>query len=140
MTRFVYGAGGSSREHVAVVTAIYAAFARRDLEGALEHLAEDVVLWPAGTAQRLGREEPYRGHDGVRRYFADAEEAWDELVVHARDVRAAGAGVVVFGHVDLRLGERRVVQPVVWVWQLRGDKAVSMRVTDLGDPEERGAA
>ena len=127
--------GGSSETQVATVRAVYDAFACGDVEGALEHIAEDCEMYPSGTSALIGREAPYRGHDGVREYFADAARVWEELTLHADDVRSAAGGVVVFGHVEGRSEGVAVRRRVVWVWQVRDGRAATMRVTDIGAAE-----
>ena len=132
-----YGTHGARDTDVATVRAIYEAFNRRDLEAMLAHVAEDVEVVPVGTAQRIGRTEPYRGHAGLREYFADAASLWDELALHPEDVRATIDSVVVFGHVDARLNGRPIRRRVVWTWRLRGGRVVVLRVHDVGgDPYE----
>jgi ketosteroid isomerase-like protein len=127
-----YGNPARRDEEVTVVRAIYDAFARRDVEAALPYIAEDAEFHLAGTAARLQRTEPYRGHDGVREYFADADRVWDELRIVAEDVRVAGAGVVVFGHVEAVVDGAPARTRAVWTWQVRDGLARSMRVNDLG--------
>jgi ketosteroid isomerase-like protein len=130
--RWRYGNLGGPSPEVEVVRGIYEAFARRDLEAALRLIAEDAELVVPGTAEQLGRTEPYRGHAGVRQYFADAQRVWRELVLHADDIRAAGGGVVVFGHVEGRVGDAPVRRQVVWTWKVREGKAWSVRASDVG--------
>lgn len=127
-----YGTHGARDTDVATVRAIYTAFARRDLDAVLALVDGDVEVVAVGTARRLGRTEPYRGHDGLREYFADAARAWDELTIHPEDVRATVDSVVVFGHVDARIGDERIRRRVVWTWKLRGGCVVALRVHDLG--------
>jgi ketosteroid isomerase-like protein len=129
----LYGTPGDVHAEVATVRAIYDAFARRDIEGMLQHVAEDCEMDVPGTQELSGRTEPYRGPDGVRAYFADAERVWAELTLYAEDIRAAADGVVVFGHVEGLHGSERLVRRVVWVWELRDGKAVRVRANDLGD-------
>lgn len=129
----LYGTPGPVEKEVSTVRAIYAAFARRDVEAALAHIADDCEFHVPGTAALTGRSTPYRGPEGVRQYFADAERAWTELTVHADDIRAAADGVVVFGHVVGQAGSDRIHRRVLWVWQLRAGKAVHVRANDLGD-------
>jgi ketosteroid isomerase-like protein len=131
-----YGAPAAFAEQVAVVRAIYDGFVRRDLDAILPLIADGCEFLPIGTAQALGRTEPYVGHAGVREYFADAARVWEEFSLHAHDIRAAGSGVVVFGHVRGRTGGQSVRRRVVWVWQVAGGKAVSMRVSDIGELDE----
>ena len=131
---FEYGNVGAGREEVEIVRAIYDAFARRDVEAALEHVHPEVTFAPEGTAQILGREAPYRGHAGMREYFADVDRLWDELTLHATAIRATGGAVVVFGHVEGTIDGREYRSEAIWTWQIRGGKAVSGRVTPLNAP------
>jgi ketosteroid isomerase-like protein len=129
----LYGTPGHVEAEVATVRAIYDAFARRDVESALVHVADDCYVDLPATAELAGRTEPYRGPEGVRQYFADAERVWTELTLYADDIRAAAGGVAVFGHVEgLRAGER-VRRRVIWLWTIRDRKAVRVSVSDLGD-------
>ena len=127
-----YGTHGARDTDVDTVRAIYEAFGRRDVDAVLAHVDEDVEVVPVGTARRIGRSEPYRGRDGLREYFADAESLWDELVLYPDDVRATIDSVVVFGHVDARLDGKLIRRRVVWTWKLRGGKVVALRVHDVG--------
>jgi ketosteroid isomerase-like protein/CheY-like chemotaxis protein len=128
-----YGRGAGADAAIATVRRIYDAFARRDIEEALAFADPAFELMPHGTASRLGRSDPYRGHDGIRQYFADAEQVWEELRIAAEDFRATAGGVVVFGSVEGVSEGRRLRRKAVWVWQVRDGLATSMRVTDIGD-------
>lgn len=128
-----YGNPGARSVEVETVRAIYDAFARRDVEAALAHVSEDISFLPHATAARAGRSAPYEGHDGVREYFADAARVWDDLTLHADDMRAAVGGVVVFGRATGVADGERVERRMVWTWRVREGKAVSMRVGDLGE-------
>ncbi len=128
----VYGNPGSRDAEVTVVRAIYEAFARRDVEAALGHIAEDITFLPQGTATLTGRTAEYHGHEGVREYFRDAARVWEDLTLHADDIRAAVGGVVVFGHVEARTDGVPMHRRVIWTWQIRDGCAVSMRGNDLG--------
>jgi ketosteroid isomerase-like protein len=130
--RHEYGNPSGREVEVEVVRAIYEAFERRDVEAALAYIAEDIAFLPQGTAQQTGRTAAYVGHDGVRDYFRDAEQVWEDLTLHADDIRAAAGGVVVFGHVDGRVDGRRLERRVIWTWQIREGRAVAMQVNDLG--------
>lgn len=129
-----YGNPTARQAEVAVVRAIYEAFARRDVEAALEHLADDVEFVAAGTASLVGRSAPYSGHEGVREYFADAARMWDDLTLHADDFRVSVGGVVVFGRIEgvVALTGERYAASAMWVWRVRDEKATSMRATSLG--------
>lgn len=128
-----YGNAQAYADDVAVVRAIYDAFERRDLDAALLHVADDVVFEPSGTARLTGRTEPYRGHAGMREYFADAARVWDELTLHAEDIRVVAGSVIVFGHALGTVRGAPVRRNVVWVWGVSEGKAISMRANDLGE-------
>lgn len=132
MAEWEYGTPMGVQEQIDVVRAIYDAFARRDLEGALVHLAPDVVLTLQATGRLAEHDGAYVGHDGVRTYFADAHRVWQELTLHADDIRAASGSVIVFGHVVGRMGADTINRQVMWTWKLRDGLAVSVRASDLG--------
>ena len=129
-----YGNPGARQAEVAVVRAVYEAFARRDVEAALEHLHESIEFVPAGTASLVGRSAPYSGHDGVREYFADATRMWDGLTLHADDFRVSVGSVVVFGRIEgiVAATGKRFEASAIWVWRVHDGKATSMRATSLG--------
>jgi ketosteroid isomerase-like protein len=86
--------GPQSKE--AVVARLFEAFSRRELLSALPLLHSEVVFQPM-TAEVTRAGEPYRGHEGMRRYTEDIESHWEELTVHPAQIRAAGRAVVVLG-------------------------------------------
>jgi ketosteroid isomerase-like protein len=133
MTRADYYGNPSGQTHdIEVVRAIYDAFAVRDIEAALAHCAADCEFHMRGTASRIGRAEPYRGHDGLREYFADVERAWEELRLYAEDYRAIPGAVIVMGHVEGRMNGEPVRRNAVWTWKVSGGKATQVRVADTG--------
>lgn len=116
---------------VATVRAIYDAFARMDVDAALRHVSRSVKFLPLGTAQLVGRDSPYHGHDGVRQYFADAGRVWDEITLHADEIRAVGEDIIVFGRVRGSVQGEPFERRVVWIWQVRDGLATYMRVSGL---------
>src|SRR4051812_14981368 len=127
-----YGNPAGVTDDLDVVRAIYEAFGRRDLSAALEHLAPDCELHAGGTAEAAGHGSPYRGHDGVRQYFADVSAVWDELVLHAEDFGVLPGSVVVIGHVSARRAGEPMQRSVVWTWKVRDGLARSVKVSDMG--------
>ena len=127
-----YGNPASLTEDVDVVRAIYAAFAARDLEGALDFVSPDCEIHVEGTARAVGRDTPYRGHDGLRQYFADVERVWHEFEVQAGDYRTVPGSVVVMGTISGMTGAGRIHRRALWTWKLRDGRAVLLRVSDLG--------
>ena len=61
-----------------IVRRAFEAFSRRDLSALLAIADPDIEFMPA-TARVAGRGEPYRGHEGLRTYFADVARVWQEL-------------------------------------------------------------
>ena len=127
-----YGNLGGVSDDVEVVRAIYDAFARRDLAAMTALVSADVVMHLQGTRRLAGRDDPYVGYAGVREYFDDVDSIWEHLELHADDVRAVTGSVVVFGHIRGRVEGADMRRRVVWTWQLRDGKAVSVRADDLG--------
>ena len=128
-----YGNPAGNTQDVAAVRAVYDAFARRDIEGVLEHIAPECELHLEGTASATGRTEPYRGHAGLREYFGDVERVWEELTLHAEDIRVVPGSVVVMGHVSGVRGGQRMRRAAVWTWRLRSGKATYIRAADMGE-------
>jgi ketosteroid isomerase-like protein len=110
-----------------VIEAVYTAFAERDVEGAIAHLHPDVVF-SAITAAQVGRTEPYRGHDGVRQYFRDIAQVWDELRIVPGEYRHSGDTTLVTGRVSARSPARIVAGTTGWIWRLRDRLVVYVRV------------
>lgn len=131
---FRYGTPANAAAEIAVVRALYDAFARRDADSAAPYLDPGFELHPVGTAQLVGRSEPYVGPDGVREYLADVERVWASLELRADDVRAIAGSVIVFGTVRgvLRGGEEVVERRLLWTWRLADGLAVELRVNDVG--------
>src|SRR5215212_2125182 len=128
-----YGNPAGITSEVEVVRAIYDAFADRDLERALEHVHPECEIVLEGTMRRAGRREPYRGHEGMREYFADVLHVWEELDIHAHDFRVVPGSVVVMGHVTGRVDGHEVRRAAVWTWRLSGTRAIFMRASDMGE-------
>jgi ketosteroid isomerase-like protein len=115
------------RTDIDVVKAVFAAFAERDLESVLEFASPDIEF-VAVTSGYAGRAEPYRGHDGIRQYFRDVAEVWDELRLTPTDYRMVGDRVLVTGRVSARSPARVVSGSTGWSWRVRGGKVVRCQV------------
>src|SRR3954453_19124287 len=131
---FSYGGASSSRGEVELVRSFYDAFARRDVDELVRHVADDFEILPTGTARLVGRATPYIGPAGIRQYFDDAATVWQHFEIHADDIRAVAGSVVVFGRVrGVPAGLTDAVERrVLWTWRLRDGKAVFLGVNDLG--------
>ena len=128
-----YGNPAGLVDEIEVVRGLYEAFQRRDLDAMLVAISDDAELFFEGTARLAGRAEPYRGHTGLREYFADVERIWDDLVLHATDYRAVPGSVIVMGHITGRRQGLEVRRSSVWTWKVKDGRATSVKAADLGD-------
>lgn len=131
-----YGNPAGLTEDVDVVRAIYGAFAVRDLEGALDFVDPECEIHLETTARAAGRDGPYVGHDGLRRYFADVAAVWADLTIHAEDYRVVPGSVIVMGHVEATNEQGAFQRSCIWTWRLQNGRAVHLRVADTGPAPE----
>ena len=110
-----------------VVKAVFAAFDERDVEAVLAHAAGEIVFSPV-TAGYAGRPGPYVGHDGLRQYFRDLAEVWDELRLVPVDFRQSGDTILVTGRVSARSPARLVAGSTGWIWRVVDREVVYIRV------------
>jgi uncharacterized protein len=113
---------------IELVRRVFAAFAERDVEAVLELVGRDVEFFPP-TATIAGHETPYRGHEGLRKYFEDVARIWEVLEVVPHEYREAGDQVIALGRVYGRgLDGLLVDSPTGWIWTVEGGKIVAGRV------------
>jgi ketosteroid isomerase-like protein len=110
-----------------VVKAVFAAFAERDLDGVLAHASTDIEF-SAVTGDHAGRTEPYCGHDGMRQYFRDVAEVWDDLRIVPGEFRQSGDTILVTGRVSARSPARIVAGSTGWIWRVSDGAVVYVRV------------
>jgi uncharacterized protein len=72
-----------SQQNVEIVRQVYAAWDRDDREPALALFADDVVWTPA---REDPDPEPHRGREGVRRFWRQWEELFDNIRIHAEEL------------------------------------------------------
>jgi|SRR5215203_1448290 len=68
-----------SQENVKVVRGMHTAFGRRDLEALLAACHPDVTYRAAITQILEGEAGDFRGHDGIRRWWRDLDDLYDDL-------------------------------------------------------------
>jgi ketosteroid isomerase-like protein len=79
----------------------------------------------------------HRGPDGLRRWFGEIEDQFDEWVVFTDEIRSAGDRVAAIGKVRLR-GRGSGVSfeaPVGWLFEIRDGKLARLQ-TFVEDPRE----
>jgi ketosteroid isomerase-like protein len=110
-----------------VVTSIYGALARGDVEAALAALDPDVV-WVEPDTPGLPFAGVHHGREGVLgEVFATVPATWDEFRVDAEELLAAGEAVVAIGRFHARVGDRLLDTPFAHVWRVRGGLAAEFR-------------
>jgi ketosteroid isomerase-like protein len=119
-----------------VVKAVFAAFAKRDLDGVLDVIDPEMEFTPV-TADLAGRTEPYRGHEGMREYFRDVAVVWDDLRLNPREFRKVGDSILVTGRVTARSPSRIVEGSTGWVFRVRDGRVVYGRVYASASDAER---
>ena len=112
-----------------IVRHVFDAFSRRDLQ-ALIALSDPEIVFRPQTGRLAGRDEPYRGHEGLRAYLADVAQVWQELRSEPDEYVELDDRVVCTGRV-YAWGIGRVIDaPAGWVWRLRDGLVVEGRVYD----------
>jgi uncharacterized protein len=120
--------------NVKLVESYYPALNERDIEAVLALFTEDAEYRPFNVSIVEGGS--YQGHDGIRKFFDDAADTWEYLHAEPQTYKAGDDRVVVVGHLRAR-GKQSgidVDSPAAWVWTIRNDKALKMRV--YLDPNE----
>ena len=88
-----------SEENVELFHRVAAALNRGDVEYAVRHSTEDVVL----IAARSALEGAFVGHDGLRKFFADTATNFEVLQARYDDVRDLGEErVLAIGTIHIR--------------------------------------
>ena len=115
--------------NIDLVRRMYEAFSQGDVEGMLELVGPDMEFFPQVTASMVKRSEPYRGHEGLRRYVEDATRVWVQLEIIPHEFRDLGDRVLVFGRVYAR-GEGGYISdsPAAWLWRISEDRIIWGRV------------
>lgn len=112
-------AHGDALSSEELIRRLFDAFNRRDTAEGLSMLHPDVVFEPV-TGAVMNDGEPYRGHQGMLRYFKHVETHWRVLQVNPVQVKVAGNAVVALGHVSGEGAGGKVSDaPTTWVFKLR---------------------
>ncbi len=88
-----------SEENVELARAATDMWNRGDYDAWVECFAEDCSFWPL-RAQLEG--QPYRGHDGLRRFIDDLTEEWAEVRFALDEIRDLGDDVVLLSRFQAR--------------------------------------
>lgn len=116
-----------------LVRRAYQAFSERDLD-ALKKIADPKIEIHTVTGMLAGRDEPYRGHEGLVEYLSDVSEMWDEIELTAANFHPLSESrLMVFGRVRARRELAVIDAPNAWLWEVGEGRIRSARV--FGDPQ-----
>jgi ketosteroid isomerase-like protein len=118
-----------SQENVEIVRRCIDAWSRRDVDGALRLIHENIEWRPAFTAGGL-EGTAYRGPAGIRSWFSELDEVWAELSLEPNDVRDLDEGQVLLlahFHAVGRKSGVAIDQPVGFVFTIEGGKLAAGR-------------
>jgi ketosteroid isomerase-like protein len=87
-----------SQENMRVFEDARDALSRGDMEAFLR-LVDEEIVW---IAARSAVEGAYRGHDGLRKFFADNEENYEVFEPDFREVRDLGDRILAVGTIHIR--------------------------------------
>ena len=87
-----------SEQNLALMRRAFTAFEAGDVEGYLECMDPQVVFEPRLAMVEGG----YRGHDGIRRFMADAIEVMEVRQTDLDEIRDLGDRVLAFGVFHVR--------------------------------------
>jgi ketosteroid isomerase-like protein len=126
--------GAIPQENVEIVRRLAAAVSRRDLPQILE-LTDTQVEWRPFIAA-LAEGGQYRGHDGIRQYLSDLDEAFETFRTNIDDLLGLGDLVVGVGRIHYcgRGSGVETEASVGWVLKLRDGKV--LRVRAFREPEK----
>ena len=127
------GVRGVSQGNVDVVRLAFDAIGRRDIGGLLTLYDARIEFLPlTGTRVESGG---YAGHAGVRDYFDETAEVWEEMRPYAQTLRSVGEHVVVIGGCAVR-GRGSGAEcddPMAWVITVRNGKIIRHRGYHTGE-------
>jgi ketosteroid isomerase-like protein len=109
---------------------------RRDIEPLLAVVDPDVEWHPAMAALLSGEGTTYRGHEGVRDWLRDQEEAFAQSRIDYSEIRDLGERVVAIGRLRARGKESgaETDSPVAWVVEFKNGKVIQAKA--YLDPEK----
>jgi ketosteroid isomerase-like protein len=117
-----------SQENVESFKRANDAFNRRDVDALLAEVDPNVELHPAMAGLLGGDATVYRGHEGVRAWLRDNEEAFVEFSSDY-EIRDLGERVLAIGHLRGRGKQSGVVieSPAGWVVEYKNGRAIHGR-------------
>ena len=117
-----------ARTRETLIRRAYQAFAERDRE-TLVSLASPEIEISTVTGLLAGRDEPYRGHEGIAEYLSDTEEVWKRLELFPREFQELDEErMMVFGRVRAWHERGFLDSANAWLWTVAEDKVTAVQV------------
>jgi ketosteroid isomerase-like protein len=112
--------------HAAKFQAGWAAVNRGEIEAVVDLLHPEVE-WDVSPA--FVDLPVYRGHAGVRRFFYDVFQLWEEFRLEIDEIHERDDQVLVVGWWAARgrTSSVPIKEPGAWLWTMRGEKGAAMR-------------
>ena len=123
-----------SEHNLEIARASLAAMAAGDLDALLRLYHPEVEYLPLTHTQVEGR--GYRGHAGVREYFAEADSLWEEMHPVADSMRTSGNDVVVIGRCEFRGRASRIETQTPMAWVITVHEGLIVRYRGFATPAE----
>jgi ketosteroid isomerase-like protein len=116
-----------SQENMELVRRFAAAFNQSNLDALCELTTPDFEFSP--YLATLIERTIYRGHDGLRTYFADVDAAWGTIRVRLDEIRDLGEHVFSAGELygTGRSSGLEVAIPLAWIGESRDGKIARIR-------------
>jgi uncharacterized protein len=108
------------------------AYNRGDVEAVLANADPDIEFVPLRSLVVGGS---YRGHEGIRRFFEDLGEEWEDFSIDNEEFREREDSVLLLGEFEAKgkASGMQVRSPVAWLFELRAGKVLRMRAYSSQD-------
>jgi ketosteroid isomerase-like protein len=128
-----------SQENVEAFRRAIEAYNRRDIDAFLDAFDPAVEIHPL-TLAMFGQEETvYRGHEGIRQFVGEVDEALAEVQIEQLEIRDLGERIVAGGHLRARgrASGAETESPISWLVDFKDGRVIRMRdFLDLKDALE----
>jgi len=117
-----------SQENVETIRRMYERWLRDDAS-LFDTFDQEIELHPDPSADWVGVNDIYRGHDGVRSYMAQVYEAFEDYRPEVEDLLDAGDKVITLAIEHgrgRRSGARVEARRTAHVWTMRANKAIRL--------------
>ena len=118
-----------AHENVEMAGLVLDALAQRDAERLID-LSDPDVRWHSFFAEvAFGAGGGYRGHDGIRQYVSDLNDAWEIVRADVDDGVGVGDIALLVGRIHYR-GKASGVEtasPAGWIFKFRDGKVLRFR-------------